>query len=222
MRTQLIVAAVAFLPSLISGLTLRTSSTRPTVSPVVSPTTSHPPSRVSPPPKLHNETWVTKDEKTIPAQPFTAGDAWWSSTIDLPGWQSKVSTADPSVYATSPLMLHSKGPPVATLVPGQDRPFNLLLTNQDGWADTNARELFKLMDAQDDMNPILVAGARNMTDGGFETQRPVKPGMWPTQDGCMYGSCPPSEDEFGFNHSDPRFWVSSAQGLLVETQDDAS
>ncbi|OWP02755.1 hypothetical protein B2J93_93 [Marssonina coronariae] len=81
---------------------------------------------------------------------------------------------------------------------------NIVMSNDDGWAETNIRALYNALDGYNrhidpnNSSVVLSAPALNMSGTGSlnGTAQPVK-------DGCQYESCPASSPAIGFNRSDP-------------------
>lgn len=120
------------------------------------------------------------------------------------------------------------GYPIATEVPGIDRPWNILLMNAASWADLGIRSLFDVYESQG-YNPLIVSGAQAETQIAIHDSQPrlkkidqvrkhcpvircARQGGSPGSavGGCDHHSCHPNRRPWGHNSSDNHIWVSAA------------
>ncbi|EMC95773.1 hypothetical protein BAUCODRAFT_71287 [Baudoinia panamericana UAMH 10762] len=88
----------------------------------------------------------------------------------------------------------------AAMLPLATAAVNVVLSNDDGWAEMNIRSLYDgLTDAG--FNVILSAPADNESGTGSADAEPTTVG----RRGCEFMSCPPGSPPFGYNASNPRF-----------------
>ena len=88
---------------------------------------------------------------------------------------------------------------VLCLFPSTSSALNIVLSNDDGWAERNIRTFFYKL-TSNGHNVVLSAPAEDKSGKPFDGE--------PKQvdkDGCEYKSCPPRSPAIGFNESEPRF-----------------
>lgn len=86
---------------------------------------------------------------------------------------------------------------------------NVVISNDDGWAEINIREFYSsLTDAGYDC--LISAPAENKSGTGSSDEEPEQVG----DDGCEFASCPAGSPPYGRNGSMTRFTVS--QNTLTE------
>ena len=87
--------------------------------------------------------------------------------------------------------------PVAT------QAINVVISNDDGWAEINIRQLYNSL-TKAGYNSIISAPAENKSGTGSSDEEPEKVGS----DGCEFASCPAGSPPYGKNESEPQFNVS--------------
>lgn len=81
--------------------------------------------------------------------------------------------------------------------------FNVVVSNDDGWAEQNVRTLVKTLNGAG-FSTVLSSPAENQSGTGSSDEEPETVGS----DGCQFGSCPPGSPAVGFNATDNRLNVS--------------
>jgi hypothetical protein len=79
---------------------------------------------------------------------------------------------------------------------------NIVLSNDDGWAEINVREFYYSLNKAG-FNVVLSAPAENESGTGSSDAPPTAVGS----SGCEFNSCPPGSPAYGRNASMPRFNV---------------
>lgn len=82
--------------------------------------------------------------------------------------------------------------------------FNIVVSNDDGWAEQNVRTFIKALTSAG-FSAILSAPADNQSGTSSSDSPPKQVGS----SGCQYGSCPADSPATGFNASDTKLNVRS-------------
>ncbi|KAK4497681.1 hypothetical protein PRZ48_010334 [Zasmidium cellare] len=77
---------------------------------------------------------------------------------------------------------------------------NVVISNDDGWAEINIRQLYNSL-TKAGFNGIISAPAENKSGTGSSDEEPEKVGS----DGCEFASCPAGSPPYGKNESEPQF-----------------
>ena len=80
---------------------------------------------------------------------------------------------------------------------------NVVISNDDGWAEINIRQLYNSLVGAG-FDAIISAPAENESGTGSSDATPTTVGC----DGCEFSSCPPGSPAYGYNASMPRFNVN--------------
>jgi hypothetical protein len=89
------------------------------------------------------------------------------------------------------------------LLPLAANAINVLLSNDDGWAEINIREFYNSLTSAG-FSTIISAPAENESGTGSSDATPSTVGS----SGCEFSSCPAGSPAYGNNASMPRFNVS--------------
>lgn len=85
------------------------------------------------------------------------------------------------------------------LVPLITRAANVVLSNDDGWAEKNIRVFYDTLTAAGE-NVLISAPAENESGTGSSDETPTT-----VTNGCEFSSCPAGSPAIGKNSSQPRF-----------------
>jgi hypothetical protein len=91
---------------------------------------------------------------------------------------------------------------------------NVVLSNDDGWAEINIREFYSSL-TKAGFNVVLSAPAENESGTGSSDSTPTTVGST----GCEFSSCPAGSPAYGKNASMPRFNVYVARASPNATAD---
>jgi len=84
--------------------------------------------------------------------------------------------------------------------------FNIVVSNDDGWAEQNVRSFVKAL-SDTGFSAVLSSPAENQSGASSSDSPPTTVG----NGGCQYGSCPAGSPATGFNASNARLNVSFLQ-----------
>ncbi|KAJ4421728.1 hypothetical protein N0V82_003572 [Gnomoniopsis sp. IMI 355080] len=88
---------------------------------------------------------------------------------------------------------------LVTFLPLTARAANIVLSNDDGWAEKNIRVFYDALTAAGE-NVLISAPAENESGTGSSDETPET-----VTDGCEFDSCPAGSPAIGSNSSEPRF-----------------
>lgn len=103
------------------------------------------------------------------------------------------------------------------LLPAVATAVNILISNDDGWAELNIRQLYQALDDKG-FSSIISAPAENQSGRGSSDAAPTTV----DSNGCEFNSCPPGSPPTGNNASETRFNVSSEHSYWLPNTADTS
>ncbi|KAF2160573.1 hypothetical protein M409DRAFT_70326 [Zasmidium cellare ATCC 36951] len=86
------------------------------------------------------------------------------------------------------------------VLPVAAQAINIVISNDDGWAEINIRELYNCL-TRAGFNGLISAPAENKSGTGSSDEEPEEVG----EDGCEFASCPAGSPPYGKSESEPRF-----------------